>query len=86
VLKPDYTARARSLVAEVTRLFHQALRRGQAVAHAVEHVATVVALHAIETPDSIKITAIDVPTVLTGARKRQARRAERQPVLQTPHE
>ena len=77
VLKPDYTARARSLVAEVTRLLHQALRRSQAVAHAVEHVATVVAEHAIETPDSIKITTIDVPTVLSGARRRRARRAER---------
>jgi hypothetical protein len=77
VLKPDYTARARSLVAEGTRLLHQALRRSQAVAHTVEHVAAVVASHAIETPDSIKITAINVPTVLSGARQKQARRAER---------
>ncbi len=77
VLKPDFTARARSLVAEVTRQLQVALRRSQVVAHAVEHVAAVVAQHAIETPDSIKITAINVPTVLSGARQKQARRAER---------
>jgi CRISPR-associated protein Cas1 len=77
VLKPDFTARARSLVAEVTRLLHQALRRSEDVSHAVEHVAAVVAHHALETPDSIKITAINVPTVLSGARRKQARRTER---------
>jgi hypothetical protein len=53
--------------------------RSQVLAHTIEHVAAVVAQHAIETPDSIKITAINVPTVLSGARQRQARRAERQP-------
>lgn len=76
VLKPDFTARARSLVAEVTRLLQQALRRSQAVSQAVEHVATVVAEHAMEPPDSIKITSIDVPTVLSGSRRKQARRVE----------
>jgi hypothetical protein len=78
VLKPDYTARARSLVAAVTRLLHQTLRRSQAVAHPVEHVATVVARDAVETPDSIKTTQVRAPTMLSGTRMRQARRAERQ--------
>jgi hypothetical protein len=42
-LKADSVAQARSLVAEVTRLLTEELRRTQAVAHVVEHVATVVA-------------------------------------------
>jgi hypothetical protein len=60
-----------------------ALRRSQVVSYAVEHVAAVVAQHAIETPDSIKITTINVPTVLSGARHKQARRAERRGLVGT---
>jgi hypothetical protein len=49
----------------------------RSLAYAVEHVAAVVAQHAIETPDSIKTTTINVPTVLSGSRQKHARRVGR---------
>lgn len=51
-------AQARSLVAEVTRLLTDELRRTQAVAQVVEHVATAIAAHAPDPPGSRKTTRV----------------------------
>lgn len=75
-VKPDSLARARSLVAEVTRLLTDELRRTQTVAPVVEHVATVVAAHAPNPPGSRKTTRVHVPTLLTESRRMHARRLE----------
>jgi CRISPR-associated protein Cas1 len=77
VLRPETTSRARSLVAEVTRRLQLALRRDLVVGHAVELVGALVARYAIETPDSLKITQVDAPTLLTGAHRKHARQRER---------
>lgn len=76
-LKSDSVAQARSLVAEVTRLLTDELRRTQAVSQVVEHVATVIAKHAPNPPGSRKTTRVHVPTVLTESRRIAARRKER---------
>jgi hypothetical protein len=75
-IKPDSASKARSLVAEVTRLLTDELRRTQAVGQVVEHVATVIAKHAPDPPGSRKTTAVHVPTVLTESRRTAARREE----------
>ena len=82
-LRPDWpavrsnsVAQARSLVAEVTRLLTNELRRTQAVSQIVEHVATIIAKHAIDPPGSRKTTDVNVPTVLTESRRIAARRTE----------
>jgi CRISPR associated protein Cas1 len=75
-LKADSVAQARSLVAEVTRLLTDELRRTQAVGLVVEHVAAVVAAHAPNPPGSRKTTRVHVPTLLTQAIRITTRRQE----------
>ncbi len=75
-LKADSVAQARSLVADVTRLLTDELRRTQAVGQVVEHVAAVVAAHAPDPPGSRKTTRVHVPTLLTESRRIRARQAE----------
>lgn len=75
-VQPDAVAKARSLVADVTRLLFDELRRTSAVAHLVEEVATVVANHALAPPGSRKTTVVDVPTILSESRRNRARQKE----------
>jgi hypothetical protein len=76
-IKADSVSQARSLVAEVTRLLTDELRRTQAVGQVVEHVAMVVAAHAPNPPGSRKTTRVHVPTLLTESTRIAARREER---------
>jgi CRISPR-associated protein Cas1 len=76
-LRSDSVALARSLVAEVTRLVTDELRRTRAVALVVEHVAIVIAAHAPNPPGSRKTTRVQVPTLLTESLRTAARREER---------
>jgi CRISPR/Cas system-associated endonuclease Cas1 len=75
-LRSDSIARARSLVAEVTRLLADELRRTQEVAEVVEQVATVIAKYAPDPPGSRKTTRVHVPTILTESRRIAARHDE----------
>ena len=68
---------ARSLVAVVKRQLHIGLCRGQIVALAVEHTATLVAGGAIATPESSKTTEMRVPTVLPGSNRAALGEVER---------
>jgi len=74
---------ARSLVAEVKRRLHVGLCRGQIVAQAVEHAATLVAGDAIATPEGSKTTEMRAPTVLPGSNR--AARARWSATLATRH-
>jgi CRISPR-associated protein Cas1 len=76
VLRPHTVSAARSLVAEVSRELLTTLQRTKVVAHTVERVATVIADNAVDTPGSKKITDVMVPTILTNATRRRARRRE----------
>jgi hypothetical protein len=75
-LKADSVVQALSLVAEVTRLLTDELRRSKAVGRVVEHVAAVIAKYAPAPPGSRKTTRVQVPTVLTESRRIAARREE----------
>jgi hypothetical protein len=76
VLRNWEVERARSLVAEITRLLVRELQRSKVLAHVAERVAAVVAHYAVATPGSRKVTEIRVPTVLSHSLQIKSRHAE----------